>query len=494
MKPRPADTGEPLAGRLERLERELQEADRRYNDALTALDRSIAPPPAVPDAPAPADRARLDELNQRFDLLAGGPPPIDRSLKGRLRGFVWRLVAPPLERQRDFNAALVDHLNRTAATLDAQCEATAALVDACRDHMGAIARFQSHLIQYLQTITAYIDTRMRSASAAADLFNASLDAVSDNLQKRWASLEARAARADAEAAASRGAIDEVRAAAALAQQTALSLKREVERLVGQLQARADGAEAAPGAAPAPGASTPAGLPAVDLNGFRYLGFENRFRGAPEEIRRRLEAYVPLFEGRHDVLDVGCGRGEFLDVLRAAGVTARGIDINDAMVEEARARGLVADRADALEFVRALPDASLGGLFAAQVIEHLPPDYLEAFVEVAAQKIRPGGLIVLETINPACWVAFFESYIRDLTHVRPLHPETMQYMLQASGFSPVEVRYSSPVAEDGRLARLPSPPASESPALHGLVDTFNANVDRLNARMFGYQDYAVIGYR
>lgn len=160
----------------------------------------------------------------------------------------------------------------------------------------------------------------------------------------------------------------------------------------------------------------------------------------------------------------------------------------------RARGLVADRADALEFVRALPDASLGGLFAAQVIEHLPPDYLEAFVEVAAQKIRPGGLIVLETINPACWVAFFESYIRDLTHVRPLHPETMQYMLQASGFSPVEVRYSSPVAEDGRLARLPSPPASESPALHGLVDTFNANVDRLNARMFGYQDYAVIGYR
>src|SRR5690606_40842055 len=135
---------------------------------------------------------------------------------------------------------------------------------------------------------------------------------------------------------------------------------------------------------------------------------------------------------------GGGRAACCAVLRAAGVAGRGAEIPDARVAGGRARGLVADRADALEFVRALPDASLGGLFAAQVIEHLPPDYLEAFVEVAAQKIRPGGLIVLETINPACWVAFFESYIRDLTHVRPLHPETMQYMLQASGFRPVEV--------------------------------------------------------
>ena len=80
--------------------------------------------------------------------------------------------------------------------------------------------------------------------------------------------------------------------------------------------------------------------------------------------------------------------------------------------------------------------SLGGLFAAQVVEHLEPDYLMRFLDAAYHKLRPGSKIVLETINPACWFAFFSSYIRDITHVRPLHPDTLQYFLRASGFQKV----------------------------------------------------------
>jgi O-antigen chain-terminating methyltransferase len=194
-----------------------------------------------------------------------------------------------------------------------------------------------------------------------------------------------------------------------------------------------------------------------------------------------------------VLDVGCGRGEFLDLLRAQGIAARGLDLNPAMVDEARARGLDATTADALAYLNAQPDGSLGGLFAAQVVEHLQPSYLMTLLETAAHKIRPGGVIVLETINPTCWLAFFESFIRDVTHVWPLHPDTLQYLLRASGFDRLETEFSSPVDPSSRLMPLGRPTEMTS-AIADLVETFNENVDKLNARLFTCQDYAVIGRR
>ena len=489
---------ESLQQRLERVERERVEADARYNETLTALDRSLGPAPELPHPPPAYDVTRMADLNRTWDPLPAGPPVIDRSLKGRLRGFIWRLVGPSLETQRAFNSALVDHLNRNVAVHDERQKAAASTIDLCRDQIAAVARVQAHLIPYLQSITLYVDTRDRSAATGAHVLNAALDAITDNFQKRWESLAVRDARSAAQTGTVLASIEDLRATAVLAQQTALSLKREVERLMATASAPASSGLAAAGSTPvgegAPAAGT-VQAPVADLNSFKYLGFENEFRGAPEEIRRRLEAYLPLFDGQTDVLDMGCGRGEFLELLRGRGISARGIDINDAMVEETRARGLQADKADALSYLSALPDASLGGLFAAQVIEHLPADYLTALVEVAAQKIRPGGVIIFETINPTCWVAFFESYIRDLTHVRPLHPETMQFLLRVSGFGHVRVQYSSPVPEAGRLASAAAPVAAgDSPVVAELVDTFNANVNLLNSRLFAYQDYAVIGTR
>lgn len=483
-----SDPAESLQQRLERLERERREADERYNEALTALDRSIGAAVDLPHPPPAYDVSRMDELNRDWDVLPDGAPATDGSVKGRLRGFIWRMIGPSLERQRQFNSALVDHLNRNVAVHEERRRAAESTIATCAEQMAALARFQSHLIQYLQGITLYVDTRDRSAASGAHVLNAALDAISDDFLRRWESLSVRETRMHARMDEVLTSVDELRATAALAQQTALSLKREVERLV------TSRAGSAPAGDAAPSGEVPAAPVPVDLDSFKYLGFENEFRGAPDEIRRRLEAYLPLFEGRSDVLDMGCGRGEFLDLLRSRGIPSRGIDINDAMVEETRARGLSADKADALSYLSALPDESLGGLFAAQVIEHLQPDYLMALVEVAARKIRPGGIIVLETINPTCWVAFFESYIRDLTHVRPLHPETMQYLLRVSGFSPVRVSYSSPVEETARLASAPPPAPGESPSMVDLIEAFNGNTERLNGRLFACQDYAVIGER
>src|SRR5439155_23728865 len=122
----------------------------------------------------------------------------------------------------------------------------------------------------------------------------------------------------------------------------------------------------------------------------------------------------------DVLDVGCGRGELLELLRQRSIKARGVDTNHAMVELCRARGLDVEESDALGYLERQQNASIGALVAIQVVEHFEPAYLLRFLDTAHRKLRVGAPVVLETVNPSCWTAFFETYIRDLTHQRPLH--------------------------------------------------------------------------
>jgi O-antigen chain-terminating methyltransferase len=477
-----SSTPEPLAARLARLERERLAADRAYNDALTALDRAIGEPPDVPPPLPERDTAPPADLSRHADILAGADPAIDRSFKGRLRGLVWRLVAPIFDRQQRFNAALVDQLARHGAAHDDARRTSEATIAALRADIDRQRLLHSHLIQYLQTITLYVDTRDRMFGGQAEVLNAGLGAVTGDFLKRWESLAVRETRVAERIAELAARVEDGRATSAIAQQTSLSLKREVERLL-----------AAPPAAAAELPREETAAPRSDLGAFEYLAFENEFRGSPALIRARLEAYVPIFEGQSDVLDIGCGRGEFLDLLRPRGIGARGVDLNQAMVEDARSRGLDATCADALTYLRGLPDASLGGLFAAQVVEHLTPAYLGALLDAAAEKMRPGGRVVLETINPRCWVAFFESYLRDPTHVRPLHPETLQYLLRVRGFQHVELRFSSPVAPADRLQPVVLSDSRDA-ELADAVAVINDNTTRLNGWLFSFQDYAVVATR
>jgi 2-polyprenyl-3-methyl-5-hydroxy-6-metoxy-1,4-benzoquinol methylase len=366
---------QPLEDLLARLERERLEADRLYNDALTALDRAVVGAPRLPDPPRQYDDSRVTPINLAWPILSGGPPRIDRSLKGRLRGAIWRLVGPPLEAQQRFNAELVDHINRNVTAHREAREATGKLIEAARTEFKALARFESLLIRYLQTITGYIDTKDRQAGAP-----------------------------------------ELRERLGLAEQRILALKREL-----------GDREETPSAGPGPGPSTTAAFSA-NIDSLTYVGFEDRFRGTQDEIRARVEDYLPILASASDVLDVGCGRGELLDLLRQRGVTARGVDTSDAMVQLCRARGLDVERDDALRFLARQLDGSLGGLVAIQVVEHFEPAYLLRFLETAHQALREGAPLVLETINPACWMAFFECYIRDITHRQALHPDPLRYLV------------------------------------------------------------------
>ena len=217
-----------------------------------------------------------------------------------------------------------------------------------------------------------------------------------------------------------------------------------------------------------------------------------------DIRGRMEDYVPIFRSASNVLDVGCGRGELLDLLRQQGITARGVDSNDAMVQLCRARGLEVERGDALEFLERQGDGSLGGLVAIQVVEHFEPRYLMRFLEAAYHKLAAGAPLVLETINPACWMAFFECYIRDVTHRQALHPDTLRYLVQTSGFTHVDVQFRSPVGDGDRLERVADadvlPAADPNRRLASIASVVNAHADKLNARLFSSMDYAVVAKR
>jgi SAM-dependent methyltransferase len=474
---------EPLEAVLRRLQEEREAADARYNEALTALDRTLRPFAPLP-RPAPGlDDHQIAPLNEAWNILPA--PPQASGLRRKLTGYIWGVVAPYLQRQLTFNSFLVDHVNRTAAAARDAHRAADVVVDAIGERLAAHAEFQGRLIVYLQQITAYVDTKDRDAGGSALVLNAALSGLAENVDKRVESLAAREHRYDNRTAAIGAAQEELGATLAVVQQGFMTLKRVVE-------SRLDPDPA--GAAAGRIAAVPSGEAfSGALDAYKYVGFEDQFRGSRDVIRERLASYLPLFDGAADVLDVGCGRGEFLDLLAARGITARGIDLNHEMAEGCRARGLDVTEADAVGYLSTLADASLGGIFAAQVVEHLQPGYLLRFLELAFHKLRPGGRLVLETLNPACWVAFFESYIRDITHVWPLHPETLKYLVVASGFTKAAVDFRSPVPQQDRLQPIAVPAGSEA-ALGDLAEAFNGNVEKLNARLFTFLDYAVVAQR
>lgn len=413
------------AALVSRLVAERAEAHRRYNEALTSLDRAIQPMPAWPDPPPAYDEQKLPDINTAFNAL---------------------VEKPAFDRQMAFNAALVEHLNRNAVAHRQAHLAIAEAVARLKESSEALITFESRLVQFLQQITPLADANYREINDA---------------------------------------IEQLRTITNVAHRAAIAAQR----------ASAQGARGAHGAQSATGAESAAGAQGASSEALAYVAFEDRFRGTEDEIRERQRDYLQYFTGQSDVVDVGCGRGEFLELLRESGVRARGLDLNPEMVELCKSRGLDATHADARSYLRAQADQSLGGLIALQVVEHLEPPYLAELLSLGYDKLRPGATMVLETINPACWVAFFESFIRDLTHVKPIHPDTLQYMLQASGFSDVQIVYRSPIAEGGKLRRVTPRPEhygdTARDPITELVSSFNSNVDRLNARMFSYQDFAAI---
>ena len=257
-------------------------------------------------------------------------------------------------------------------------------------------------------------------------------------------------------------------ASAAAREQAERLVRELEERLARLERRAHAAGGT--SVPVTVAAQPAAASVPD-----YFAFESRMRGSVDSIRDRQRLYVDALRDAAPVLDAGCGRGELLGLLREAGVEARGIDADSDMVAYARGDGLDVEQADLVEYLQAAADASLGAIFMGQVVEHLPAPTLVQTFQLAAAKLRPGGVLIAETINPLSPIAL-RNYFADLTHAQPLVPETLELLARQSGFAETEIRYLNEPAE-----RLTEP---DDPVLA-------ANVRRLNDLLFAPLDYALV---
>jgi SAM-dependent methyltransferase len=206
----------------------------------------------------------------------------------------------------------------------------------------------------------------------------------------------------------------------------------------------------------------------------YAMFEERFRGSPEEVAEKQKYYLPFLRSLPGpVFDVGCGRGEFLRLLKDQGIASRGVDSSSLAARTCRAAGLDVEEGDAIDALAAVRSASLGGIVAFQVVEHWPASATFRFLAEARRAIAPGGVAIVETINTDSLAAMNAFYL-DPTHVRPVPPEALRFLFDAAGFRELRVEYLSPL------------PASER------LEERSENDARLNSVLFGPQDYAVIG--
>ena len=225
------------------------------------------------------------------------------------------------------------------------------------------------------------------------------------------------------------------------------------------------------------AAPPAGAPAVPSEpaasfAFDYARFAEAFRGSEERVRAGQRVYVDDFKGRANVLDIGCGRGEFLGLMREAGVSARGIDSSAESIALCREKVLSAEIADLFGYLRGLEDGDLDGIFCAQVVEHLPPERLPEMIRLAASKLERGGVIAIETPNPDCLAIFSTYFYLDPTHYRPVPAKLLAFYLSECGIGDLQVRRLEPAVDS-------------MPALAELSPEFRE-------AFFGGLDYSIVG--
>jgi 2-polyprenyl-3-methyl-5-hydroxy-6-metoxy-1,4-benzoquinol methylase len=245
------------------------------------------------------------------------------------------------------------------------------------------------------------------------------------------------------------------------------IRLEYERLIfSELKTIRQRALLTPPSAPATAPPPPGELP------FDYGRFAERFRGTEEYVKANQQLYRHLFTGKMNVLDLGCGRGEFLEMMRELGVGAKGIDLSDESIALCRHKGLDAEKADLFPYLENLPESALDGIFCSQVVEHIAPDRLPEMIRLAVTRLERGGVIAIETPNPECLAIFATHFYLDPTHHRPVPHPLLAFYLEEFGVGNIEVHRMSPAIDS-------------MPSVGSLPEDFR------NA-FFGGLDYAITG--
>jgi 2-polyprenyl-3-methyl-5-hydroxy-6-metoxy-1,4-benzoquinol methylase len=438
--------GEPDSGLetedLPALIREIRERVRaRYPDAAEEITLADVMPILRARDAAQAKLAGIGTVNPR-------PPGLLNSAVQAVKRTVARALDWHIRDQREFNQAavsaieaIVEALNENNRALKELAERNAQMgervQEARRETADARANFIEWRVAWEQRLAATENELLRTIAELKGAFDFRVTRISEGIQRRlWADLE--------------------------------RVRGEYEALIHtELRLVRQRAALSSVAVPPPAVGTPAALPAPDID---YGRFAERFRGTEEYVRERQRFYVPFFEQCREVLDLGCGRGEFLEVMAEACVPARGIELNEELVALCLSKGLSVERADLLTHLPSLPEESLGGIFSAHVVEHLPPERLPEVIRAAASRLRRGGILAIETPNPECLAIFATHFYLDPTHVRPIPPGLLTFYCEEAGFGRIEIHRLSPAVD-------------AAPSLASLAEDFR------NA-FFGGLDYAL----
>ncbi len=470
---RRGEAAEAIEARINHLARKLNGHDVQITSVEVAVSR-FAPQVARVDARVAGVQAQVDGLaaqvqgmTRRLDVMESRLDVVDRQIAILAEGIRARddrltAVEEVSVRTRE------DILRQDAALAEATAGQERQLREATADQERQLREAMADQERQLREAMADQERQLREAT---DVVRADADrqfgAARDDLDRR---LGAHSRSMDA--AQERGRALQERVSAA---------ERRLRRL---LTAGAEGTAPVVRVGPSPlseRADHDRSAMAVE---FDYAGFEERFRGSEEEVREHQRAYLDCFQDKQPVIDLGCGRGEFLQLMREAGLSARGVDVDTDMVLLCREKGFDVTAADGEAFLAALPDDSVGGIFAAQIIEHLAPERVIGLVQLCQRKLSPGGVLVMETPNPTCLTVFADSFYKDPSHIRPLHPDMMQFLFETTGFEDVELRFSAPVSAAAWVPPLDAPAANR--------EQFNEGLERLNRLLYGFQDYAIIG--
>ena len=216
----------------------------------------------------------------------------------------------------------------------------------------------------------------------------------------------------------------------------------------------------------------------------YAAYENAYRGSDELITERLNYYLKWLKNidtskQNCVLDLGCGRGEFVELLNNNKISARGIDLNKFSVKHAKEKNIDVKCADIFKELKKTKKESVPAISAFHVIEHFNFTELQSFLQLAATRLKPGGVLLLETPNALNLQVAASDFYKDPTHVRPVHPAAIEFWLKHAGFSKVELKFIHPFPENEQLEKIET------------SDSINNNFSKLNDMIFGARDCAII---
>lgn len=507
-----------VARRLERIRNTVQQqlaVDERANlspDLPPETPPSLSPGVGLilSGRPNLSSTSELEEANALARVSALAIPPSRVPVFGPLLTFVRRLTSPlvkvfmghHLAHQEAFNAHIVRHLNDVGARLeDRMREVEEALIVWSANPGGLDARMQAAFDDY---DSALRQRHMVLFSALGEELTTLQSLARDSASRHAADLVDLSVKVD------RRFDEKDEALKALHQQISQEITNALDRLEStaaeflniRAVLRQVREEAGQRLTPVPTAcdggedtsmqDDPAwqGLDAW-LGDQDYRAFQASFRGDPDEIADRMRAHLTLFDGVNGpIADLGCGRGEFLDLLAEAGHRAIGVETNAADVEECLGRGHKAVVADLFDWLDQQAPESLGGVFLAQVIEHLAPPQWQRLVDLAATRLEPGGCLVVETINPESIYAMLRAYIADPTHIRPVHPGLLEFLARRAGFFPVQVELQAPVPREERPTDLPVDAFADDPSFQRFAGAVQEVLDRVDRLCFAPQEYTL----